>query len=111
MLDYIILHHCNADSCCLCLYIHFRLFSHSFIIHLFSLDDAKTALLSLARVHITKDHIPQHSLLTIQAQTYTRLIFPLCSSQHRQERERAYKRKVNTPTRTDAVRKNLDDYT
>lgn len=88
-----------------------RLIHHSF----FSVDDAKTTLFSLARVHITKDHIPQHSWLIIEAHTsdFSRYVVPniyryiyiyKCG-------EREHTRKVNTPTGADAVRKNLYDYT
>jgi hypothetical protein len=83
----------------------------------FSLDDVKTTLLSPTRVHITKDYIPRHSLLIIEAHTYTyiyiytsdfsRFVIPNIEG----ERKHTHTRKVNTPTGADAVRKNLYDYT
>ena len=75
------LHRCWGDSS---LFVLARPFPSALIfIHhssLFPLDDAKMRLLSLTCVHITKDHIPRYRLLSIEAQTYKCLTFPVMQS-------------------------------
>jgi hypothetical protein len=81
----------------------------------FLLDKVKTTLLLLTHVHITKDYIPQRSLLIIEAPTHTH-IYTSDFSRYvvpniEEEKACTHTRKVNTPTRANAARENLYDYT